>query len=162
MVQLCSYVESKHKKMKQLEEKVEIEIKVRPALAWKTIASVDGVDKWFSSVIKTCHVEGDRRYCEMVNGAKLEEQLLEINHENRVFRFAIPNQKILPVKNLSEAMKVREGQNGNSIIEWSAKFDSTPENAKIARESLRHLWISGLKEMEFFLLNSKDHVTSTQ
>lgn len=148
--------------MKQYEEKIQLEIKVDPALAWKTIGSVGGVDKWFSSVVKTCQVDGDKRFCEMVNGTKLEEQLLEINHEDRVFRFGIPTQDILPVENLVEMMQVSAVQNGNSLVEWSAKFDSTPENAAIARESLRHLWTSGLKEMENYLQSDKGHVTSSQ
>lgn len=137
--------------MKQVKEKISQQIDATPEQAWEIIGSVDGVDKWFASLIKTCTYEDGKRSCETVDGLQLEEQVLEINHETKTFRFAIPQQEILPVENIIETMIVSEGTDGKAMIEWSATFEATEENAVIGQEAFRNLWTMGLNEMEAFI-----------
>ena len=124
---------------------------VSPAQAWEVIGSVSGVDKWFGSMIKSCRVDGKKRICETADGMTLNEDILEINHDQRSFRFAIPEQEMLPVSNIVETMQVRTGEGGKALVEWSATFDATAENAAIAKEAFQNLWTMGLKEMEAYI-----------
>ena len=139
--------------MKTVEEKITHSLNVSPEQAWKVIGSVGGVDQWFGSMIKSCQVDGDKRYCETTNGDQLEENILEVNHETRTFRFGIPKQDMLPVEDIKETMQVRDGENGKTVVEWSASFLTTDENAPIAKEAFRNLWKMGLNEMESYITN---------
>ncbi len=140
--------------MKTFQEKISKKLAVSPHKAWEIISAVDGVDKWFASMIKTCHVENDKRVCQTHDGETLEEQVLEINNTTRTFRFAIPKQSMLPIENIQETMKVVESEDGKAIIDWSATFDATATNAPIAQEAFRNLWHMGLTEMENFINQS--------
>ncbi len=51
-------------------------------------------------------------------------------------------------------MKVSDGDNGNSVIEWSATFDATDENAPIAQQALSGLWTQGISELEEYILSN--------
>lgn len=139
--------------MKRTEEKISHPLNVSPEQVWKVIGSVGGVDKWFGSMIKSCRVEGDKRFCETADGIKLEEHILEVNHETKTFRFGIPKQDLLPVENIVETMQVKENGGGKAIVEWSATFNATEENAAVAGEAFRNLWKVGLTEMEAYILN---------
>lgn len=127
------------------------ELKVTPAQAWEVIGAVGGVDRWFSSVITSCRVEDGKRFCQTADGIQLEEQILEVDHDNRTFRFGIPRQELLPVDDLVETMSVRSSDSGNAIVDWSASFSATSENASAATEALQNLWHMGLSEMEQFI-----------
>ncbi len=139
--------------MKTNEEKISKELNISAESAWKVIGAVEGVDKWFGSLIKTCSVVDGKRFCETNDGIAFEEHILEINHKTRTFRFGIPKQEMLPVENIVETMTVRDSGIGKSIVDWSASFDATDENAIIAKEAFRNLWTAGLEEMEQFIKN---------
>lgn len=137
--------------MKTAQEKISLALKVSPEQAWQVIGAVGGVDQWFASMIKTCKVENGRRFCETTDGQQLTEEILEVDHASRTFRFAIPQQELLPVENIVETMTVKAGDNGQAVVEWSATFDTTDENEATAKEMFRNLWTMGLQEMEAFI-----------
>lgn len=126
---------------------------VTPEQAWEVIGSVGGVDKWFGSMITSCKIEGKKRICETTDGMMLNEDILEVNHTDKIFCFAIPEQGILPVTNIVETMQVRTGDNGKALVEWSATFDATKENGAMAKEAFQNLWTMGLNEMEAYIHN---------
>ena len=142
--------------MKTTEEKLVFNMNSSPEKVWNVISKVGGVDQWFGSLITSCKVENNKRFCETTDGVHLEEHILEVNNESKIFRFLIPEQDMLPIENLEEKMKVLSGTNGNAIVEWSATFNATDENAKIAKEALLNIWKMGLTEMETFI-NSKNN-----
>lgn len=137
--------------MKTNQEHISKELNVSSAQAWEIIGAVGGVDKWFGSLIKTCKVEDGKRFCETNDGIAFEEQILEVNDQTKTFRFAIPTQEMLPVENIVETMQVRDNGPGKSIVDWSASFEATDENAIIAKEAFRNLWNMGLAEMEQYI-----------
>ncbi len=137
--------------MKTIEERITKSLAVSPEQAWEVIGSVGGVDQWFASVIKTCRVENGQRFCQTADGIDLVEEILEVNHETKTFRFAIPEQAMLPVEDINETMTVRDDGKGSAIIDWSATFKATPENGEIARQAFRNLWTQGLQEMETYI-----------
>lgn len=139
--------------MKTKEEKISKDLNVTAEQAWEVISAVSGVDKWFGSLIKTCQVIDGKRYCETRDGAALEENILEVNDETRTFRFGIPKQDMLPVKNIIETMSVKENGSDKSTIEWSATFEAMDEHVDMAKEAFRNLWNMGLEELEQFINN---------
>lgn len=137
------------------EVKITHSIQVSPEQAWEVIGSVGGVDKWFGSMIKSCRIEGKKRICETTDGMILNEDILEVDQENRLFRFAIPSQEMLPVGNIVESMKVDKNEDGYALITWSATFDAaTTENAEMASSAFQNLWVMGLNEMEAYILKT--------
>ena len=140
--------------MKIAEENLIQKLNVPANQVWKLVSQVGGVDQWFGSLITSCKVDGDNRYCETVDGVKLEEKILLINHEERIFKYAIPEQAMLPVENIVGTIKVSADTDDSSEVEWSATFEATEENALIAKEAFKGLWAMGLKEMEGYIKNS--------
>ena len=137
--------------MQTVSEKVSLEINVTPAQAWGVIGAVDGVDKWFPSMIDSCRIEDGYRFCETKDGQKLEEEILEVNNETKTFRFAISKQDMLPVDNIEETVIVKDSKAGKALVEWSASFDATPDNATIAQEAFQNLWKMALTELENYI-----------
>ncbi len=137
--------------MKTYHEKISKQLNVSPQRAWELISAVEGVDKWFASLIKTCEVTDGKRVCHTHDGQSLEEQVLEVNDETKTFRFAIQKQTMLPIENIIETMTVTSDENGQAIVDWSASFEAAEENALIGQEAFRNLWNMGLAEMEKFI-----------
>ncbi|AUP79876.1 SRPBCC family protein [Flavivirga eckloniae] len=137
--------------MKTIKEKISKELDASPDKVWEVISAVGGVDKWFGSMIKSCKVENGKRFCQTADGIDLVEDILEVNHETKTFRFAIPKQDMLPVEDIVEIMVVRDADNGRATVDWSGSFKATEENGKIAKEAFKNLWTMGLEEMENYI-----------
>ena len=139
--------------MKKSNEKVTVEVNASAEKVWKIIGAVGGVDKWFAPVIKTCRVDGDKRYC-TTDAGPLNEDILEVNHQSKIFRYGIPEQNMIPVKNILGTMKVNDLGNGKSSVEWSATFDVEEDKEMQAKEMFRGAWTMGINGIER-LINSK-------
>ena len=137
--------------MIQQEQKISHQMDVTPEQAWEVIGSVGGVDKWFGSMIKSCKIEGKKRICVTADGTLLNEDILEVDHKQKRFRFAIPEQSMLPVQNIVETMQVTAGENGKAVVEWAATFEGTEADGTIAKEAFQNLWTMGLNEMEAYI-----------
>ena len=142
--------------MQKSEAKVKVALKVSAKQAWDVIGSASGVDKWFPSVIKSCRVENGKRFCETTEGIPLIEDIIEINHEKRIFRFAIPKQEMMPVENIFETMAVTDGENGLAVGEWSGSWNVSSENESSMKDAFVGLWTMGLKELEAYIINSNN------
>ncbi len=105
--------------MKKSNEKVTVEVNASVEKVWKIIGAVDGVDKWFAPVIQSCRVEGNKRICGTEAG-ELIENIEKVDHASRIFQYAIPEQNMIPVKNIFGTMKVYDLGKGKSSVEWSA------------------------------------------
>jgi hypothetical protein len=136
--------------MKKSEEKVAVTIDASAEAAWGVIGAVGGVDKWFAPLIQTCRVEGNKRYCTTEAGP-LNEDILEVNHHSRVFRYGIPQQKLIPADNIVGTIRVLESGNGKSTIEWSAVFDVLPEKEGEAKEMFKGAWAMGIQGLEKYI-----------
>lgn len=134
--------------MKKSEQKVSIPIKVTPEAAWNVIGAVGGVDKWFTPIL-TCRVEGSKRYCSTEQGG-FTEDILKVDHANKEFHYAIPVQNMIPIKNIIGMMKVRQGEDGNAIVDWQWKFDVEEGTEAQAKEMLAgagQMGISGIEKL---------------
>ena len=142
--------------MQKSSAKISLVLNVSASEVWNVISSVDGVDKWFPSVIKSCRYENGKRYCETNEGIPLVENILEINHDKKVFKFLIQEQAMLPVSNIEETMEVRQSEKGEAIVDWSGTWLVDRENEQSMIETFSNLWTMGLKEMETFINNKSN------
>ncbi len=123
-------------------------INAAPEQAWEVIGAVKGVDQWFAP-ISACRVEGNKRYC-TAEGSEFEEDILKVDHENRVFKYAIKKQHLVPVQNVIGEMKVQEGESGNATIQWSWNFEVEKEKEAEAKETfgmMGNMGIQGIEEL---------------
>ena len=132
--------------MKSSKKRIEIPVKISAGQAWEIIGAVGGVDKWFPEVIKACHVEGDKRYCTTAEG-NFQEDILVIDHENRMFKYGIKEQNLLPVKNIIGTMSVLETGTGTRI-RWEWEFDVEAENEAPVHEAFDGLGQMGIAGIE--------------
>ena len=139
------------KELHNVRESVIMTLSAPADKVWDVISAGDGVDKWFPSLIATCRVEDGKRYCTTTDGAALEEDIIEVNHEAKTFKYGIPSQSMLPVENILGTMKVTVAENGNALVEWSGTFDVASEDEQTAREAFKGLWQMGLNDLENYV-----------
>jgi len=140
--------------MKKSSEKVTVGVNASAEKVWKIVGAVGGVDKWFAPVIQSCRVEGNKRICGTEAGP-LNEDIIEVNHQSKIFRYGIPEQNMIPVKNILGRMKVNDLGNGKSSVEWSATFDVEENKEAQAKEMFKGAWTMGINGIEK-LINNKN------
>lgn len=127
------------------------EVQAPARQVWATVAQGGEVHRWFGSVIRSCRLEGQgagaRRYCEMTNGAALEERILEVDHGLQLFRYAI-DQHPLPSGPLQAEISVRDLGGGRSEIRWGARFDPIDGQAEAVSAALREIYTEGIASLE--------------
>jgi hypothetical protein len=102
-------------------------------------------------MIKSCRLEGAgegaARFCVMADGSDLEERIIEINHDVRLFRYAI-SQHPLPAREVIASMEVKDVGNGRTIIAWGAEFEAGEETAAQVKEMLQMVYSQGIQSLE--------------
>ncbi len=126
------------------------EVSADPDTVWAILEKGSGVHEWFDGVITSCRLEGEgegsSRFCTMMNGADLEERILTIDSDNRVFRYAIDKHP-LPAKNVVATTKVNATTEG-AKIEWSAQFNvDSEEEAAVTKQTLEGLYTQGIDSL---------------
>ncbi|HAS46179.1 MAG TPA: hypothetical protein DCS93_37205 [Microscillaceae bacterium] len=134
--------------MKKSEQTVELSINATPKAAWEVIGAVTGVEKWLGAMIKGSRVEGQKRICTLDGGVEFREDILKIDHENREFKYGIPEQPMMPVDNIIGSMKVTQDANGKAVVRWHWTFDVAEENEAQAKEMLAGAGQMGIKGIE--------------
>ena len=113
--------------------KVSLNIDVTPESAWEILGGVSGVDSWLAP-ISACRVEGSKRYC-TAEGKEFSEDILSVDHEHKVLRYAIPEQHLLPVQEIIGEMNVRKTGTGTAIVDWEWEFQVEPANVRYDRKN---------------------------
>ena len=114
-------------------KKVDVSQKVNvPAVnIWNILRTGTGLDKWLP-IIATCKLEGKgagaKRICTTPDGKTLKETILLVDDTNKVFKYGIDEQDMLPTKNYVGTVSVSES-NGQTEVRWTADFDMTIEDA---------------------------------
>ena len=134
--------------MKRSQVSISKVISVPPDAAWEVIGAVDGVEKWFAPVITSCRLEGNKRICG-TEGGEFTEDIIKVDHENRVFNYGIPKQHMMPIQNILGTMKVTDN-NGNANIEWSWTFDVEEKDEVQAKEMLAGAGEVGIAGIEAY------------
>lgn len=121
-------------------------LKAKPEKVWETIRKTSGVNEWLP-IVTACSLEGNKRVCTTEQG-ELKETILKIDHENRIFKYAIDKQPLLPVQNVIGTMKVVTKNEGTQLI-WNMDFDIEDENQlPMVKEAVEGLYSSGANGLE--------------
>ncbi|MBE9141028.1 SRPBCC family protein [Nodosilinea sp. LEGE 07088] len=129
---------------------VEREISGSADAIWSTISAGGNVHQWFP-MIQSCRLEGvgegAARFCVMADGNDLEEKIIEVSHDARLFRYAIDRHP-LPASDLIASIKVRDVSNGRTTITWGAEFEADEETAAQVKEMLQMVYSQGIQGLE--------------
>ena len=136
--------------MKKSEQKISEKINVSPEAAWEVIGGVSGVDNWLAPMITSCRVEGDKRICG-TEGGEFEEDILLVDHENHVFKYAIPKQHMMPVENIEGTMRVLAAEDNQAVVEWHWTFEVLEENENQVKEMFAGIGTQGIKGIESYI-----------
>ena len=139
--------------MKRSNHKVAVTIGVTPSSAWDVIGAVSGVDKWLDPITE-CRVEGSKRYCTTEHG-QFSEDILKIDNENKVLKYSIPQQNMIPVENIVGQMQVLKADNNQTTVEWSWDYDVAEDEDSKAKEMLSGVGSMGIKGIENYI-NSRN------
>ncbi len=91
-----------------------------PEKVWETIRKGSGVHDWLS-IITSCQLEGNKRICATEQG-HLKETILKIDDDNKIFKYAIDEQPLLPIHNVVATMQVHS-KNNSTELTWDIHFD---------------------------------------
>jgi len=127
------------------------QVDVSPEKVWNILRTGSDVDKWIP-IFASCKLEGNgpgaKRTCTTADGKVLKETILLIDDSNRIFKYRIDEQDMMPLKNYVGTVTVME-RNGNTDVIWSTEFDLTIEEAEPEVEKgLRDLFKSAISSLE--------------
>jgi carbon monoxide dehydrogenase subunit G len=124
------------------------ELNAKPEKVWATISKSTAVNEWLP-IITSCSLEGNKRVCTTEQG-DLKETILKIDNANKIFKYTIDEQPLLPIQNIIGTMKVISNEKGTELI-WNMDFEIEDENqltkVKQAVEGLYHSGARGLENV---------------
>lgn len=98
---------------------------------WNILRTGDGLDKWLP-IIESCELigkgAGAKRICTTLDGKSLKETILLVDDINKVFKYQIDEQDMMPTKNYVGTVTVTEKE-GITSVHWLAEFELTVEEA---------------------------------
>ena len=117
---------------------------------WANISKASGVNEWLP-MIETCSLEGQgegaKRVCTTENGI-LKETILEIDHENKTFQYAIDEQTLFPIDDVVGTMMVKD-DNGKTRLDWTLAFSLQDENIfPMVEEGVNGMYAAGVAGLE--------------
>ncbi|MEM8527883.1 MAG: SRPBCC family protein, partial [Bacteroidota bacterium] len=102
-------------------------------------------DKWLP-VITTCQLEGEgegaKRICTTAQGNMLET-ILEVDAEQRVFKYSIDEQPLLPIENIIGTMQVLQKDEETELL-WQLEFTLPDESSfPMVKQAIEGLYAAG-------------------
>ena len=113
---------------------------------WVNISKATGVNEWLS-VITACRLDGHKRVCTTEQG-DINETILKIDNEKRVFQYAIDEQPLLPITDIIGTMHVLE-QDGNTKLYWDLEFTILDETMfEMVKQAVEGMYSAGANGLE--------------
>ena len=119
---------------------------------WDMIGGFHAISDWHPAIEK-CDIEEDGnvtlRRLSLVGGGEIVERLEQSDDDERSYSYSIISSP-MPINNYRSTIRVLEGEDGKTTVEWSSEFDSgdAPENdvTKIV-EGIYSAGLDNLKKM---------------
>ena len=110
---------------------------------WQRISQATGVNDWLPIGTGV----GAQRVCTTEQG-DMNETILVIDHENRIFQYTINEQPLSPVEDIVGTMRVGE-KNGRTELRWSLDFTLPDETQFPAvQQAVEALYAAGAHGLE--------------
>jgi hypothetical protein len=116
---------------------------------WRVLRTGRDVDRILPDLIRSCRVEGDgpgaQRLCGTDQGT-IEETLLAVDDETRLFRYRIDRQSLMPLTDDVGSVHVVELGAGRAHVLWFATYHPTEPGAEDAvKRGLQQLFGAGIE-----------------
>lgn len=116
-------------KMKNIS--IKQEVKSSSQKIWNILRTGDDLDKWLP-FIATCDLQGTGagavRLCTTHDSKTLKETILLVDDKNKIFKYKIDEQDMMPLKNYVGTVSIVE-KDGKVEVHWNATFEMTMEEA---------------------------------
>ena len=123
-------------------------LKVDPDKLWGLIGGFNTLPDWHPAIEKSeLGEEGLIRRLSLVGGGEIIENLEKVDDNERVYTYSIVNSP-LPVANYTATIRVKDGGEGNSVVEWASEFnaDGAPENDAV--ETIQGIYQAGFDHLK--------------
>jgi uncharacterized protein YndB with AHSA1/START domain len=122
-----------------------------PEQVWNVLRSGADVDEWFP-VIATCKLhgegEGAKRTCTTADGKTIQESIVTVDNEQRIFQYRIDHQEMMPIRDMLGTMRVYV-QDSKTHVRWTAEFEMTMEEAFAqVQDGIIGMYFTGLDGLE--------------
>jgi len=132
---------------------VEIAVKGNADRLWSVVSAGTDMHKWLAPAITGCALTGAgagaERRIEMADGTVLKERILDVDHQERIFRYAIEEHPF-PARNVVGTIKVRRGLDGAVLISWGADYETGVETAAVLKEKMTEFYTAGLTSLAVY------------
>lgn len=113
---------------------------------WANISKATGVNEWLPVII-ACKLDGDKRICSTQQG-DMNETILKIDSENKLFQYAIDSQPLLPIENIIGTMQVFEME-GKTQLHWDLNFTIKEEEMlPMVKQAVEGMYAAGANGLE--------------
>ena len=99
---------------------VSTHVSASPEQVWSKIGDPGGISAWHP-VVAESPLDGTRRMCTLADGAKIDEQIDNIDDANRSYTYRIVESP-LPVTDYSATLKVVDAD-GGCCVDWTSSFE---------------------------------------
>ena len=120
---------------------VSTHLSASPDLVWSKIGNPGTISAWHPAVAESS-LDGKARICTLANGARIEEQIDNIDTANRSYSYRIVESP-LPVRDCNATIKVVEAD-GGCCVEWTSSFDVSDGPAEDAVALLKGVYDAGM------------------
>lgn len=117
---------------------------------WKMIGQFNALPEWHPAVSSSKLEDGGRiRRLSLLGGGEIVERLEQIEEGDRLYRYSIVSGP-LPVANYTATLRVKDGEDGKALVEWSSEFDpagATEADATSAIQDMYQMGFDNLRKM---------------
>lgn len=124
------------------------EVSISPDRLWELIGGFNTLPDWHPAVEKSELEDGGTvRRLSLAGGGTIVEKLISADDKERMYQYTIEDSP-LPVANYKATLKVTEGEDGKSNLQWSSEFDpkDAPENAAV--EAIQGIYTAGFENLK--------------
>jgi uncharacterized protein YndB with AHSA1/START domain len=119
------------------------------ARVWSVLRTGRDVDRILPALVRTCELDGDgpgaKRTCGTAHG-DIEETLLTVDDDTRVFRYRIDAQPMMPLRDYVGTVHVADAPGGGAHVLWTSTYELLDAGAATAvAGALRELLASGIE-----------------
>jgi Polyketide cyclase / dehydrase and lipid transport len=117
---------------------------------WSELGSFQGLARWHPMVVST-HGEGEQpgatRSVRTRNGVTWVERLLEVDPEQRLYRYEVTSED-MPVIDFRGEFRIRKDGPSKSTVVWTAQFAVASGDEKMVSDTVREFFRAGVRSIE--------------
>jgi hypothetical protein len=122
--------------------------KISPDELWNLIGKFNALPDWHPAIQSSkLEDEGRLRRLSLLGGGEIVERLETIEEGDRLYRYSIVSGP-LPVANYTATLRVREDEDGNSIVDWSSEFDPAGASETDAVAAVQQVYQAGFDNLK--------------